>query len=117
MEVKPESAEGKGQPVSPESVSHPVMNVVAPPPASSEDKTSDQPPVVPPPLNTAPAVVSASVPVEAEKNLKKLDKTPRPAKAGGVKKSGDGVIAAIVATVIIVLGLATLSVYAYIKTK
>jgi hypothetical protein len=121
MEVKPESTESKDQSAAQGSVASPVMNVVAPPPPAADDKTSGQPPVIPPPLTATPppvaAVVSSSVQAEVEKDKKKLLKTPQPAKAGGIKKNGDSVMTAIVATVVIVLGLAALAVYAYTKTK
>jgi len=72
----------------------PVMDVVAPPPLA-------QPPAAPVPVPSPapPANVGRSAPVK-----------PTPARK-------QGVTAAIIATVIIVLGLAALAVLAYIKNK
>lgn len=90
-------------PAPPTSPSRTVMDVVTPKPAPPAD--GDSPPI-------------ASLP-SAEKTTphpsKKQPKPPKPAKVPRV--AGNGVGLAIFATVVIVLGLAAMAVYAYIKTQ
>jgi hypothetical protein len=83
------------QPVAPAPVLAPVMDVVAPPPLA-------HPPGEAASASTTPQLPKANIP------------TPALAKPKSAKQ---GVTAAIVATVIIVLGLAVLAVLAYIKQK
>jgi uncharacterized protein HemX len=71
----------------------PVMDVVPPPVATELPRTGDPKPQPPAQPKAAP-------------------EPPKPP-----KQPGNGVTAAIVATVIIVLGLALLAVYAYLKQK
>jgi hypothetical protein len=117
MEVKPEPvAEKKEETPKPEGqASGTVVNVVAPP--STDTPGKDQPPAVPPPVvQSVPDAQDKPEPTE-----KQLPKTPekpkKPSKPVAFKRETNGVTAAIVATVVIVLGLAVLAVYAYIKTK
>ena len=64
----------------------------------------------------ATSAAPAAAPPAAAKPATKLDKSAPPPKAPPKPKT-KGVTAAITATVIIVLGLAALAVYAYINTK
>lgn len=79
----------------------PIMDVKAPPAVVPE-------PGVPP---TAPAPAASTSPA------KQPDEPATPAQAPTKKPAAKGVTTAIIATVIIVLGLAALAVYAYTKTK
>ncbi|HZL08077.1 MAG TPA: hypothetical protein VFC50_02695 [Candidatus Dormibacteraeota bacterium] len=79
----------------------PIMDVVAPPPAEPADGSAPGTPPVTDPSTPAPAAPPAH------------QKAPPQAK----KPRAAGVNAAIFATVVIVLGLAVLAVYAYTKQK
>jgi hypothetical protein len=117
MEVKPEPvAEKKEETPKPESqASDTVVNVVAPP--SIEASVKDQSPAIPPPV-AQPVQDVQDKPEPTEKQLPQATEKPKkPPKPVTFKKETNGVMAAIVATVVIVLGLAVLAVYAYIKTK
>jgi hypothetical protein len=85
------------------------MDIVPPPePAPAANDKPDDLAVPPPDDNPAAPDAEADKPASPAPASKPI--TPK-------KKSGSGVIAAIVATVIIVLGLAALAVVAYVKTK
>lgn len=82
----------------------PVMDVAPPrPPAVHPDPTEEK------------SDPSAGVPPKPGKPDKSAPKTKR--KAGQDKSAGKGVGLAIAATVVIVLGLASMATYAYIKTQ
>jgi len=98
--------------VKPEPVAAPVTEAPQPKPAPVMD-------VVPPPATPAlepvgaanvPDMPSSIVPDPSKKDAK------APAKPGAAKQPGNGVTIAIISTVIIVLALSALAVYAYTKT-
>lgn len=80
----------------------PVMDVSAPPN---------------PPKPAHPALAVAPPEPKAEKTAEKKSEKPKATVEGKVKKANDGnsVTAAIVATVLIVFGLAMIATYAYLK--
>jgi hypothetical protein len=84
-----------------------IMDVKPAPPEISRSPVMD---VVPPPAEPEPA--PAETPAE-----KPAPKPPAPPKPASPKQTNGNVIAAIFATVIIVLGLSAMAVMAYIKTK
>jgi uncharacterized protein HemX len=87
-----------------------VVSVVPPPPAEEKEKSqepSGEKPVPAPPPEAGK---------DKTEKVKPLP-TPKPQKAVTSKKPHGGVTLAIVATVIIVLGLGAMAVYAYLKTK
>ena len=95
MESNPSPTPALTQASAPLAVAPPqAMDVVTPPPQTAADKSQAQKPVETP--AAAPVVTSPKA-------------VPKPARTG--------VTAAITATVIIVLGLAVLTVIAFIKTK
>ena len=81
----------------------PIMDVVAPPPAEPADGSA---PGTPPVTDPSPSTPAPSAPPAHQK-------APPQAK----KPRGAGVNAAIFATVVIILGLAVLAVYAYTNQK
>ncbi len=87
------------------------MNVVAPPPGSSDSK-----------LATPPADESPKEPSQEDESAPAPDKPDqadkaKPAPSQSPKQPGNGVAMAIVATAVIVLGLAALAVLAYLNQK
>jgi hypothetical protein len=85
----------------------PVMDVVPPrPKAEPAVGTSPEPMAIAPPEEVDPKAKPAAQPTDQ----KAAPKPPKPP-----KQPGNGVTVAIVATVIIVFGLALLAVYAYLK--
>jgi hypothetical protein len=72
------------------------------------------PPAVVPEPGVAP---TAAVPLPSTPPAKQPDQPATPTKTPPAKPAAKGVTTAIIATVIIVLGLAALTVVAYIKTK
>jgi hypothetical protein len=127
MDNKPDSeAAQPADAPNPAPVAGPVMDVVAPPPpapppADPAPPNSDSPapddnkPHDPPP-DDHPG--DNGHPVE-DSHKTKLDPSlvAKPVRAAGPKQPGSGVALAIVGTVIIVLALAGLAVYAYLKTR
>jgi len=109
MESKPESAP---KPEAPKPAHGPVMDVVAPPPAATagEDKPHQ------PPQEDKPHATTDEQPA-TQSDPDKPVAPPEPQKPVTPKPPHTGVGLAITATVIIVLGLAALAVYAYLKTK
>ncbi len=90
-----------------------VMDVVAPPPADDIAETG------PEPLAAAPALSDEANPSLPLQKSSPKEAPTKPKLAGSIspKQSSSGVTAAIIATVIIVLGLALLAVVAFLKQK
>jgi uncharacterized protein HemX len=80
-------------------------DIQPPQPATAPPQPTEAPVAAPPELDEKPQ------PVAPKKEQPKPTTPPKP------KQPGTGVGAAIVATVIIVLGLAALATYAYLKTR
>ena len=88
----------------------PVMDVVPPPKLAAAPATTDGVKTPPPlPDNAAPAAEKSGEKDKPKQAKPKVTKSPK------VPRSGVGL--AIAATVIIVLGLAALFVYAYLRTN
>lgn len=96
----------------------PAMDVVAAPPPQTDrpaptagpiDPSSDKP-HAPPPADSPP---DGKAPVK----LSKLELPPKPAKPVTAKQPRSGVGPVVFSTIVIVLGLAALAVYAYLKSK
>lgn len=83
-------------------------DIKPPPSAEPLHVPTEQPPTRPSTASAAPAATAAK-PAVLKAQPAKVEKPPR--------QSGNGVGAAIFATVVIILGLAGLAVLAYIKTK
>ena len=90
----------------------PPTSAPATPPAPTPAPVDDVKPAPPAQQPAAPQQTPSAV----KEALAKAKEAPKPA-APKVKKEGSGATAAIVATVIIVLGLAALATYAYLQTK
>lgn len=104
MESKPEPAHEPAKPAAASS----VMDVVAPPPADADDEAKE----------TDPLDKLAAEDIAAQKAIaKKADKQPAPKSPTKPKPPGNDVRLAIIATVIIVIGLAALATYAYLQTS
>lgn len=98
----PQASTPEHKPPAPATPSHrPVMDVKAPPPEDGQDAAAPTPPP-----QSLPDADEHKDKTPAKPAVKKLSKKPR-----------DGVTTAIVATVIIVLGLAILATYAFVKTQ
>lgn len=89
----------------------PVMDVVPPPKSAAAPPASTDDVKTPPPMPTdaAPAAEGADTKEQAKQVKQKAPKPPK------TPRSGAGL--AIAATIIIVLGLAALFVYAYLRTN
>jgi hypothetical protein len=105
MEAKSAASSGFSKPP----VANPVMDVVSPPPNEDASEPKQAP--------EADPVDKLAADDQAEQATKKIEKQPA-TKPAAPKHTGDhpGVGLAIVATVIIVLGLAVLATYAYLQT-
>lgn len=113
MEEKPNSPPPStpAQPNATGNSQNQVMDVKAPPPADPPKP----PPAASPTVHNEPA--STSPPNKPEKSDNKKNEVPQQTAKKPPKPAAKGVTAAIFATVIIVLGLGGLAVYAYLKTR
>jgi hypothetical protein len=112
-----ETAAKPPQPAAAQPAHAPVMDVVARPAAAAPAPAAKPEPetvaVRPEPLTKDPD--EKEKPAEAKKEAAKPEEKPK--KPVAPKQHGNGVGAAIFATMVIVLGLAAMATYAYMKTQ